>query len=86
MLTQNRIKNFKNTASNNINLLNYSIEPTPPTEATTSGALLYINKKYLYKICPDLTIYKAKEPESIFIEIIHPKKSNIILGSICKHP
>ena len=31
-----------------------------PTEATAGGAL-YINKKHSYKICPDLTIHKAKK-------------------------
>ena len=61
-----------------INLPNYSIENTP-TEATAGSALLYINKKHSYKIHPDLTIYKAKNFEPIFIEIIVPKKtSNII--------
>ena len=51
-----------------------------PTEITADGSLLYINQKHSYKICSDLTIYKAKKLESIFIEIILPKKSNIIVG------
>ena len=35
---------------------------------------------------PDLVIYEAKALELIFIEIILPKKSSIILGCIYKHP
>ena len=73
------------SSSKNINLSNYSIEHTL-TEATAGGVLLYINKKHSYKIRPDLVIYKAKKLESIFIEIILLKKSNVIVGCIYKHP
>ena len=41
-------------------------------------------KNIHYKIRPGLTIYQVKKLESIFIEIILPKKSNIIVGSIYK--
>ena len=34
----------------------------------------------------DLKIYKSFELKSTFIEICNPKKTNIIIGSICKHP
>ena len=34
----------------------------------------------------DLNIYKSHELESTFVEIINPKKSNIILGVIYRHP
>ena len=34
----------------------------------------------------DLDIYKSNELESNFIENLKPKKSNIIIGSIYKHP
>ena len=43
-------------------------------------------KNIHYKIRPGLTIYQVKKLESIFIEIILPKKSNIIVECICKHP
>ena len=33
-----------------------------------------------------MNIYKKLELESTFIEIINPKKSNIIVGTIYKHP
>ena len=35
---------------------------------------------------PGLNIYKSNELESTFIEIINPKISNIIVGSVYKHP
>ena len=33
-----------------------------------------------------MNIYKKFELESTFVEIINPKKSNIIVGTICRHP
>ena len=54
----------------------------PPTESTAGGALLYIDKRHSYKTCPDLTIYKPKKLESIFVEIVLPKKSNLIAECI----
>ena len=39
-----------------------------------------------YKPCPDLSIYKANQLESTFVEIINPKKSNIVIGCLYKHP
>ena len=69
----------------NVSLQNYVIEQTP-IESTARGALLYINKKHSYKTRPDLVIYKPKKLESIFVEVILPKKSNLIVGCIYKHP
>ena len=48
--------------------------------------LLYIASHLSYKPCPDLNIYKANQLESTFVEIINPKKSNIVIGCIYKHP
>ena len=39
-----------------------------------------------YKLRQDLYIYKSSELESTFVEIINPKKTNIIIGCICRHP
>ena len=33
-----------------------------------------------------MNIYKKFELESTFVEIINPKKSNIIVGTIYRHP
>ena len=64
--------------SKSINIYNYSVEFTP-TESHASGTLLYINNKLYYKLRQDLCIYKSSELESIFIEIINPKKQMLSL-------
>ena len=71
---------------NNIDLEGYTIESTP-TDASCGGALLYINKNINYKTRNDLTIYKSRELESVFIEVIN-KRSNkkTIIGCIYRHP
>ena len=57
-----------------------------PSESSKEGALLYIDKNLRYRSRSDLTLYRSKETESSFIEIIEPKKKNTILGCIYKHP
>ena len=69
----------------NLSLQNYAIKQTS-SESTAGGALLYINKRHSYKTHPDLAIYKPKKLESIFVEVILPKKSNLIVGCSYKHP
>ena len=68
-----------------LNLNNNSFEFTP-TETSAGGILLYIANHLLNKYCNDLNIYKKNELESTFIEIVNPKKSNIIVGVIYRHP
>ena len=70
---------------NNLNLNNYSFEFTP-TETSAGGTLLYIANHLSYKCPNDLNIYKKIELESTFIEIVNPRKSNIIVGVIYSHP
>ena len=48
--------------------------------------LLNIANHLSYKPRPDLNIYKANQLESTFVEIINPKKGNIVLGCLYKHP
>ena len=59
---------------------NFSFEFTP-TESSAGGTLLYVTNHLSYKPCLDLNIYKSTEIESTFIEILKPKKSNILLMS-----
>ena len=47
---------------------------------------LYISSDLNYKVRNDLKIYKAKELESVFVEIINKDKKNYIIGCIYKHP
>ena len=67
----------------NVSLQIYVIEQ-PPTESTAGGALLYINKRHSYKTRPDLSIYKPNKFESVFVEVVFPKKSKLIVGCIYK--
>ena len=64
---------------------NYVIAQTS-TESTVGGALLYINKRHSDKTRSDLAIYKPKKLESVYVEVVLPKKSNLIVGYIYKHP
>ena len=48
--------------------------------------LLYISSDLNYKVRNDLKICKAKELESVFVEIINKDKKNYIIGCIYKHP
>ena len=57
-----------------------------PTESSAGGTLLYIANDFSYIPRQDLNIYKKNELESTIIEIMNPKKSNIIVGTIYKHP
>ena len=64
---------------------NYSYECTP-TESSKGGVLLYIDKNLRYRSRSNLILYKSKEIESSFIEIIESKKKNTIVGCIHKYP
>ena len=75
----------KTSLTSNINLNNYSFEATP-TESTAGGTMLYVSNRLSYKPRTDLNMYKKNELESIFIEIINSKKSNIVVGCVYKHP
>ena len=57
-----------------------------PTESSCRGALLYIDQHINYKVCNNLKMYKIKELESIFIEILHQNSKNTIIGCIYQHP
>ena len=48
--------------------------------------MLYIKQNINYKVRKDLNLYKSKELESVFIEIIDKKGKNTIVGSIYRHP
>ena len=70
---------------NNLNLIDYSFEFTPP-ETSAGFTLLYIANHLSYKCCNDLNIYKKNELESTSIETVNPRKSDIIVGVIYRHP
>ena len=83
-ITESRLIKNK-TRLSNIDLNGYSIEHTP-TEANCGGALLYINSSLNYLKRNDLTQYKKKELEFVFIEIINTNGKNVIVGCVYRHP
>ena len=54
--------------------------------SSAGGTLIYVANHLSYKPDLDLNIYKSNEIESTFTEILNPKKSNIIIDCIYKHP
>ena len=64
----------------NISLKNYDTQ-FPLPESSAGSTPLYIASQLSYKPRPDLNIYKANQLESIFVEIINPKK-NIVFGCL----
>ena len=69
-----------------IDIVGYKTPVSTPTESTKGGVLIYVKKSLNFKPRNDLNIYKAKELESIFIEIINEKESNDVVGVIYRHP
>ena len=59
-----------------------------PAESSAGGVLLYVSNYFAYKPRPYLNqIFNlSKHLESVFVEIIIPKKCNIIIGTVYKHP
>ena len=83
-ITESRIKRNQKALSN-IEISNYKIEQCS-TESANGGALLYIKNDTIYKVRNDLKIYKSKNLESIFIEIIKTNNKNIVVGCVYRHP
>ena len=71
---------------NPISMPGYNIEHTP-TESSNGGTLLYIKQGINYKIRKDLQIYKSKELELTFIEVLElgMPRNNMIMGCIYRH-
>ena len=83
-ITESRIKRNQKALSN-IEIPNYKVEQCS-TESANGGALLYIKNDTLYKVRNDLKMYKSKNLESIFIEIINTNNKNIVVGYVYRHP
>ena len=69
-----------------ISIEGYQTPVGTPTEATKGGVLMYIKEGINYKPRPDLNIYKSKELESYFVEVVNSSGSNNIIGTIYRHP
>ena len=80
-------KIFKDTSpSNNINIPGYHEFIFEPTETTHGGTGFYMKDNIDYVIREDLQINSPSDFESMFIEIQFPKKKNLIIGCVYRHP
>ena len=70
-------RNKQHTTS--IDLSNYNSEHCDAA-GTNGETLLYLKNDIAYKLRNDLKIYKSKNLESSFIEIINQQNKNIILS------
>ena len=79
-ITECRLRKNRKVLSN-VDLNDYSFEFTT-TKSTEGGTLIYIQNDLRYNISKDLNIYRGKELESTFIEIIKPnvRNKNKIIG------
>ena len=64
---------------NDINIPGYSIEHMP-TKSNKGAAVLYISKDLHYKSKNNLKLYKDKNLESVFIEVLTKSDKNTIIG------
>ena len=62
---------------NPISMPGYNIEHTP-TESSNGGTMLYIKQGINYKLRKDLQIYKSKELESTFVEVLNQECQKLI--------
>ena len=74
---------FTGKISNRILIISFEFTPT---ETSAGGTLLFIANHLSYKCRNGLNVYKKNELESTFTETVNPRKSNIIVGVIYRHP
>ena len=72
--------------SNNISIPGYDNFIFEPTETTHGGTGFYIKDSIDYISRKDLQINSPGDFESIFIEIQFPKKKNLVIGCVYRHP
>ena len=81
-ITKSRISKT-NFSPINIALANCAIEQTS-TESNAGETVLYINRRHSFKKTLNYTSLLLKI-ESVFVEVIMPKRANIIVGCLYRH-
>ena len=69
-----------------INIDGYQPPEGTPTEGEKGGVLIYAKNGINYIPRNDLNIYKSKELESQFIEVVETNGKNSVIGVIYRHP
>ena len=87
-ISESKIQQDQPLSRTDISLDGYQNPLSTPTESTKGGVLLYA--KVGLNVVPrddiSKTLYKAKEIESFFVEIVNHNESNSILGTMYRHP
>ena len=85
-ITETRITESSKT-THNFDIPGYS-SISNETESSAGGTAIYINNTIKFKPRIDLSnsMYSSRQLESTFIEIALPRKTNVIVGCIYKHP
>ena len=82
-ISESRLKLNQNLLTS-VQLPGYNIDYTP-TECNNGRTLLYVKKRINHKLQKDFQIYKLKQLESTFLEVVQ-KKERIIIGCLYRHP
>ena len=72
--------------SNNVQIPGYNEFIFQPTETACGGTGFYISDSLNYIRRSDLEVNSPSNYESIFVEIKFPKKKNLIVGCMYRHP
>ena len=84
-ISEHKITN-DSTPSNNIEIPGYENFEFVPTATNFGGTGFYIKSGLDYVRRGDLEINSPSNYESMFIEIVFPKKKNLIVGCVYRHP
>ena len=87
-ISESKISSDQPNTQFDISLDGYQAPISTPTESSKGGVLLYAKIGLNIIPCTDISqkIYKSKEVESVFVEVINPHQPNSIIGTIYRHP
>ena len=87
-ISESKITSDQPQTTVDISLDGYQSPLSTPTESTKGGVLLYAKTGLNVIPRQDISnkIYKSKEIESVFVELLNPSEPNTIIGTIYRHP
>ena len=85
-ITEHKIKKENENPITNIDIPGYQSFVFDCSETLHGGTGLYIKNSIVFNKRDDLKIFSRGDFESTFIEVIFPKRKNMIIGCIYRHP
>ena len=85
-ITEHKIKKENENPITNIDIPGYQSFVFDCSETSHGGTGLYIKNSIVFNKRDDLKIFSRGDFESMFIEVIFPKRKNMIIGCIYRHP